>query len=200
MSNPYKTVLGNAQGLFKDRGSKFTGYIHPISSKNEAEQIIKFYKDDQPDARHHCFAYRIGPDGKEYRSYDDGEPSGTAGKPILNQLLSNELTNILVVVIRYSSGTKLGVPGLINAYKEATIAAIKESDIIEKAICKYYQLNFNYDQMPQVMKWSKQQNIEFDKKSFDLNCWVEFGIDSKEADQKLANLPRDLKAVFLFEG
>ena len=200
MSNPYKTVLGNAQGLFKDRGSKFTGYIHPISSKNEAEQIIKFYKDDQPDARHHCFAYRIGPDGKEYRSYDDGEPTGTAGKPILNQLLSNELTNILVVVIRYSSGTKLGVPGLINAYKEATIAAIEESDIIEKAICKYYQLNFNYDQMPQVMKWSKQQSIEFNKKSFDLNCWVEFGIDSKEADQKLANLTRDLKAVFLFEG
>ncbi len=200
MPNPYKTISKKAEGLFKDRGSKFTGYIHPISSKEEAEALIKTYKEEQPDARHHCFAYRIGPDGKEYRAYDDGEPSGTAGKPILNQLLSHELTNVLVVVIRYSSGTKLGVPGLINAYKEATIAAINESEIIEKAICKHYKIRFNYDQLPEVMKWSKQQKVEFINQVFDLNCFVEFGIDSREADNKLANLPRTLKAEFLIEA
>lgn len=200
MPNPYKTISSQAEGLFKDRGSKFTGYIHPITSKEEADKLVKFYKEEQPDARHHCYAYRLGSDGKEYRSYDDGEPSGTAGKPILNQLLSHEITNVIVVVIRYSSGTKLGVPGLINAYKEATIAAISESEIIEKAICNNYKLTFDYDQLPDIMKWSKQQKAVFLKQEFDLNCFVEFEIDIKETESKLANLPRNLKPEILFKG
>ena len=200
MANPYKTIEKSAEGLFRDRGSKFLSYIHPVSNKEDAMDWVSFYKEEQPEGRHHCYAYRIGPDGKEYRSYDDGEPSGTAGKPILNQLLSNELTNVVVVIVRYSSGTKLGVAGLINAYKEATIDAIKESEIIEKVICKNYQLTFPYEQMPVVMKWSKQQKIYFLKQDFDLECLVEFSIDASIAEQKIATLPRNLKAQFLFEG
>ncbi len=200
MPNPYKTISTKAEGEFKDRGSKFTGYIHPIQNKDEAEDLIKFYKESQPDARHHCFAYRLGSEGEEYRSYDDGEPGGTAGKPILNQLLSNELTNVLVMVIRYSSGTKLGVPGLINAYKEATSEAILKSDIIEKYVCNHYKLTFNYDDMPEVMKWSKQQKIDFQKQEFDLKCFVEFTINIDLAEEKIATLPRTLKAEFLFKG
>jgi len=200
MPNPYKTISTKAEGEFKDRGSKFTGYIHPIQNKYEAEELVKFYKESQPDARHHCFAYRLGPDGEEYRSYDDGEPGGTAGKPILNQLLSNELTNVLVMVVRYSSGTKLGVPGLINAYKEATSEAILQSDILEKHICNHYKLSFSYNEMPEVMKWSKQQKIEFDNQEFDLNCVVEFAINIDSAEEKIATLPRKLKAQLLFRG
>lgn len=175
-------------------------YIHSISNREQANELVNFYKENQPNGRHHCYAYRIGPEGKEYRSYDDGEPSGTAGKPILNQLLSKELTNVIVIIVRYSSGTKLGVSGLINAYKEATIDAINESKILEKPICKHYSMTFSYDQMPEIMKWSKQQKITFEKQNFDLQCNVEFLIDSSISEEKITTLPREIKTKLLFEG
>jgi len=200
MAKSYKTIKSNAKGIFSDRGSKFFSYIHPVTNKEEACEWVKFYKEDQPTGRHHCYAYRIGIDGKEYRSNDDGEPSGTAGNPILNQLLSKKITNVVVVVVRYSSGTKLGVPGLINAYKEATINALNMSEIIKKVIAKYFRLQCTYAQIPEVIKWGKQQKVEFTRKKFDLQCFVEFAIESEISETKLATLSRNINVEFLFEG
>ena len=120
IQDKYKTIENPSEGIYKEKGSKFMAYAYPVYSEDEIKDIVKELKEKYYDARHHCFAWSLGVDGIRFRANDDGEPSGTAGKPIYGQLLSNELTNILVVVIRYFGGTKLGVPGLIHAYKEAT--------------------------------------------------------------------------------
>lgn len=194
----YTTISTFAEGEFKDRGSKFFAYAHPITAEEEAKSIVAKYKEEQPDGRHHCFAYRLGPKGEKYRSYDDGEPGGTAGKPILNQLLSQEVTNLIVVVVRYSSGTKLGVPGLINAYKEATIDALNESDKIEKDICDYYHIHFTYEQMPSVMKWTKQNPLKVLEQNFNLDCLMKIEIKKEDSSTILSNLPRGIKPKHLF--
>lgn len=194
----YTTISTFAEGEFKDRGSKFFAYAHPITAEEEAKSIVAKYKEEQPDGRHHCFAYRLGPKGEKYRSYDDGEPGGTAGKPILNQLLSQEVTNLIVVVVRYSSGTKLGVPGLINAYKEATIDALNESDKIEKDICDYYHIHFTYEQMPSVMKWTKQNTLKVLEQNFNLDCLMKIEIKKEDSSTILSNLPRGIKPKHLF--
>ncbi|MDC1188162.1 YigZ family protein [Flavobacteriales bacterium] len=199
MNSNYKTISEVKEGIYKEKGSKFLAYISPVTSVKEALDKVEFYKEDQPSARHHCYAYRIGSEGKKFRSYDDGEPTGTAGKPILNQLLSNEITNVIVVVVRYFGGTKLGTSGLITAYKEATIDAINKSEIIESFISNYYELNFTYDEMPLVMKWSKQQKVNFDSQVFDLRCCFSFKIPISESDHKIDSLPRGAKAIFLFQ-
>ena len=199
MNNNYKTISVAKEGIYKEKGSKFLAYISPITSVKEALDKVEFYKEDQPSARHHCYAYRIGSEGKYFRSYDDGEPSGTAGKPILNQLLSNEITNIIVVVVRYFGGTKLGTSGLITAYKEATIAAINESEIIESFVSNYYELSFTYDEMPLVMKWSKQQKVHFNSQNFDLRCKVSFSLPISESNQKMDSLPRGVESEFLYQ-
>jgi uncharacterized YigZ family protein len=199
MNNNYKTISVAKEGIYKEKGSKFLAYISPITSVKEALDKVEFYKEDQPSARHHCYAYRIGSEGKNFRSYDDGEPSGTAGKPILNQLLSNEITNIIVVVVRYFGGTKLGTSGLITAYKEATIAAINESEIIESFVSNYYELSFTYDEMPLVMKWSKQQKVHFNSQNFDLRCKVSFSLPISESNQKMDSLPRGVESEFLYQ-
>lgn len=194
----YTTISTFAEGEFKDRGSKFFAYAHPITAEEEAKSIVAKYKEEQPDGRHHCFAYRLGPKGEKYRSYDDGEPGGTAGKPILNQLLSQEVTNLIVVVVRYSSGTKLGVPGLINAYKEATIDALNESDKIEKDICDYYHIHFTYEQMPSVMKWTKQNPLKVLEQNFNLDCLMKIEIKKEDSSTILSNLPRGIKPEHLY--
>jgi uncharacterized YigZ family protein len=199
MNNNYKTISVAKEGIYKEKGSKFLAYISPITSVKEALDKVEFYKEDQPSARHHCYAYRIGSEGKYFRSYDDGEPSGTAGKPILNQLLSNEITNIIVVVVRYFGGTKLGTSGLITAYKEATIAAINESEIIESFVSNYYELSFTYDEMPLVMKWSKQQKVHFSSQNFDLRCKVSFCLPISESNKKMDSLPRGVESEFLHQ-
>ena len=199
MNNNHKTISVAKEGIYKEKGSKFLAYISPITSVKEALDKVEFYKEDQPSARHHCYAYRIGSEGENFRSYDDGEPSGTAGKPILNQLLSNEITNVIVVVVRYFGGTKLGTSGLITAYKEATIAAINESEIIESFVSNYYELSFTYDEMPLVMKWSKQQKVHFNSQNFDLRCKVSFSLPISESNQKMDSLPRGVESEFLYQ-
>ena len=199
MNNNYKTISVAKEGIYKEKGSKFLAYISPITSVKEALDKVEFYKEDQPSARHHCYAYRIGSEGGNFRSYDDGEPSGTAGKPILNQLLSNEITNVIVVVVRYFGGTKLGTSGLITAYKEATIAAINESEIIESFVSNYYELSFTYDEMPLVMKWSKQQKVHFSSQNFDLRCKVSFCLPISESNKKMDSLPRGVESEFLHQ-
>ena len=156
----YQSISGEVEGLFKDRGSKFYAYVRPVSHRDEAEELLNELRKSHFKARHHCLAYRIGLDEIEERASDDGEPSGSAGMPILNQLRSAELNNIAAVVVRYFGGTKLGVSGLIHAYKEATIAALEVAQVIQKEVRVWYRLTFDYSIMTQAMNVMKSEFLE----------------------------------------
>jgi len=169
-TDSYLTVKQPAQGLFKDKGSKFIGYIFPIQSAEDVKGILAELKAEHPKARHVCWALRLSTDRSVFRVNDDGEPSGTAGKPILNTLLSANLTQVCVAVVRYFGGTLLGVPGLIHAYKEASLAAIKEAEIIEKTIKDRYQIHVPYTQLNKVMKILKDENITILAQDLDSEC------------------------------
>lgn len=184
----YRTVDQPAEGIFRDKGSKFIAYIYPISAETEIKAILQQLKAEHPKARHHCWAYRLGMDTSNYRINDDGEPSGTAGRPILNSLLSSELTNIFVVVVRYFGGTLLGVPGLINAYKSATIAAIENSNIIEKTENVVYSVKCDYLQLNQVMRIIKETDLVVKSQSFDLECSFLLEVRKATADILRAKL------------
>jgi uncharacterized YigZ family protein len=186
-SDQYKTIQQTAEGLFKDKGSRFIAYAHPVENEEEIKTIISSYKRNFHDARHHCFAWELGVSRQNYRSNDDGEPSGTAGKPILGQIHSFGLTNILVVVVRYFGGTKLGVSGLINAYKEAAHSALNQSVIIEKTIDDYFQINFKYFAMNDVMKIIKEGGLDVISQDFAIECSLIFKVrqrDSPMIEQK----------------
>ena len=169
----YYTIEKPAVAEFKDRGSKFIAYAYPITSVESFKKHLSELKKENPKAAHHCFAYRIGIDGNNFRVNDDGEPAGTAGKPILGQLDSKELTNTAVIVVRYFGGTLLGVPGLINAYKSATEEAIANAEIIEKTVNDVYQITFGYVQMNDIMKVVKDFNLKILNQQFDNQCVIE---------------------------
>lgn len=169
-SDSYLTVKKTAQGLFKDKGSMFIGYIFPIESAEDVKGILAQLKSEHPKARHICWALRISTDRSVFRVNDDGEPSGTAGKPILNILLSANLTQVCIAVVRYFGGTLLGVPGLIHAYKEASLEAIKAAEIIEKTIKDRYQVHVPYTQLNAVMKILKDENITIIAQELDTEC------------------------------
>ncbi|WP_369804069.1 YigZ family protein [Siphonobacter sp. SORGH_AS_0500] len=176
MGDTYKTIEQPAEGLSKDKGSKFLAYAYPFTDEEELKTRIAELKDLHPKARHHCWAYRLTPDRSIFRANDDGEPSGSAGKPILNTLLSNDVTNILVVVVRYFGGTLLGVPGLINAYKAATQEALNAAEVVEKQVKQKYALRFDYLQMNDVMRVMKEEPVTILKQEFDNQCLIEFTI------------------------
>ena len=138
----YRTIEAPAESLFKDRRSKFYAFAFPINSEEATKPLLATLHEQHPKAVHHCYAYRLGLDRNQYRANDDGEPSGSAGRPILNTLYSQDLTNILVVVVRYFGGSLLGIPGLINAYKTATEAALAQAVVVEKYVCDEYEINF----------------------------------------------------------
>ena len=177
----YKTISGVSLGEFKDRGSKFIAYAAPVATEDEAKDIIEMNKKEHPKSRHHCYAYRIGFDGNLFRANDAGEPSGTAGKPILGQIDSFGLTNVLVVVSRYFGGTLLGTSGLINAYRSAAAEALQHADIIEKVLEDHYLLTFEYEQMSDVMGHIKKENIYIVDQKFELNCAIEISIRKSNA-------------------
>ncbi len=166
----YYTINDMAEGIFRDKGSKFIAYAYPFKDENKLKEIIAELKSLHPKARHHCWAYRLSPDRAVFRVNDDGEPSGTAGRPILNALLSKDVTNILVVVVRYFGGTLLGVPGLINAYKTATQEALDAATIVEKTVNDVYQLDFEYLAMNDVMRVIKDENLTVLEQQFDNAC------------------------------
>lgn len=166
----YFTIASPSEGLFKDRGSKFLAFAYPFTNEAELKPIIEQLKKEHFKAVHLCFAYRLGIDSSQFRVNDDGEPSGSAGKPILNVLLSHQLNNILVVVVRYFGGTLLGVPGLINAYKSATIEAISHAQIIEKTLNDIYEIAFEFILMNDVMKIVKEFNIKINNQLYDNRC------------------------------
>jgi uncharacterized YigZ family protein len=167
-------TIGNAE--FKDRGSKFLAFAFPLKNTDDFKKHLQVLKKEHPKAVHHCFAYRIGYDGNNFRVSDDGEPSGTAGKQILAQIDSRNLTDILVIVVRYFGGTLLGVPGLINAYKTATVLALQCTHTVQKYIEDNYILQFNYTEMNDVMRIMKQYNCSIYKNEMQLFCIIETGI------------------------
>ncbi|MDM8158352.1 YigZ family protein [Labilibaculum sp. K2S] len=182
-SDTYKTINPASEGLYKEKGSKFIAYAYPVTSEEEIKEYIANLKKEYYDARHHCYAYMLGADKSEYRANDDGEPSSTAGKPILGQILSNDITNILIVVIRYFGGTKLGVSGLIHAYKTAAADAIANTEIIEKTVNDIYDVNFDYLVMNDVMKIIKDDQPEQLGQDFNLTCQITLSIRQSEVDK-----------------
>jgi len=169
-TDSYLTVNQPAQGLFKDKGSKFIGYIFPIQSAEDVKEILTKLKTEHSKARHFCWALRLSTDRSVYRVNDDGEPSGTAGKPILNTLLSANLTQVFVVVVRYFGGTLLGVPGLIHAYMQASLEAISAAETIEKTIHDSYQILLPYVQLNELMKILKDEEITIIAQELDTEC------------------------------
>lgn len=185
----YRSVLDSSEGVHKEKGSKFLSYLYPVSNETDCKKWVDYYKENQSSARHHCYAYRLGAQGEVYRTYDDGEPGGTAGKPILNQLLSNEITDVIIIIVRYFGGTKLGVSGLITAYKEAAKDAIKNAEIIEKFQKNQYHLSFTYEEMPSVMKWTKQNPVQIIEQDFNLSCILKVEIRENFAKESINALP-----------
>jgi len=171
-TDSYKAIKALSQGVFKDKGSKFISFAYPVSEQESVKPIIDDLKKKYHDARHHCYAYMIGYQRNNWRINDDGEPSGTAGKPILGQINSAGLTNILIVTVRYFGGTLLGTSGLINAYKCAAADAINSAEIIELFVKDYYLIKFSYESLSQVMKILKEENIGLANQSFDVNCSI----------------------------
>ncbi|KJF43937.1 IMPACT family protein [Draconibacterium sediminis] len=174
MDDQYKTIETPSNGYFKDKGSKFYSYAYPLKDEEEVKELVAALKKEHHSARHHCYAWRLGTEEIRTRANDDGEPSSTAGKPILGQLQSYEVTNILVVVVRYFGGTLLGVSGLINAYREATVEALNNAEIISKLIEIQYELKFEYDMLNTVMNKLKQDNYDIVKTDFQESCRLIF--------------------------
>ena len=181
----YQTIESVSEGLFKDKGSKFIAYAFPVETETEVKEILLRIKKDHHSARHHCYAWRIGTETIQYRANDDGEPSSTAGKPILGQLQSFNITNTLVVVVRYFGGTLLGVSGLINAYKNAAADALKNANIVSRQIEKLWQLDFTYNELSEVMNLVKLENLTVISTRFEEKCELIYSV-RKNNEQKIA--------------
>lgn len=181
----YQTIDKTAFAEYKDRGSRFIAYAFPVQSVDEFKQTLQQLKKEHPKAVHHCFAYRLGWDGNQFRVSDDGEPSGTAGRPILGQIDSKELTNLTVIVVRYFGGTLLGVPGLIQAYKSATAMVLQIIPVVQKPIEVIYELQFDYTIMNDVMQVVKQYNCSVITQEMQLFCLLKIGIPKGRLDEVL---------------
>ena len=183
MTDEYNTIEKEASGYFKDKGSKFFAFAYPVKTEDEVKDILLKLKKEHHSARHHCYAWRMGTEEIVTRANDDGEPSSTAGKPILGQLTSYDITNILVVVVRYFGGTLLGVSGLINAYKNATIDVLENAEIISKKIENTFELRFEYPLLNTVMQAIKQEGLDIITTDFKESCRLLFSVRKSEAEK-----------------
>jgi len=190
----YNTIEKTAVAEYKDRGSKFLAYVYPLKELSDFKEKLAGLKKEHPKAVHHCFAYRLGLDGNNYRVSDDGEPSGTAGRPILGQIDSKQLTNVLIVVVRYFGGTLLGVPGLINAYRTAASLALQITPVVQKPVLLPYRLQFDYTQMNDVMKVVKHFDCAVLKQETQLFYTIDIGIPKNRLDEVLFRL-KELRGV-----
>lgn len=180
----YKTITKPAQGeLFKDKNSKFYGFTFPVTNEAQIKQHLEDLKKKHYSARHWCYAYQIGTETIQYRANDDGEPSNSSGMPIYGQIQSYEVTNILIVVIRYYGGVKLGVSGLINAYRTGAQLALEASKIVERTINKEFQLKFEYKNMSKVMRILKENDVEITNQTLELNCLLELSVRKSNASK-----------------
>ena len=170
IKDAYKSIAARSEGLFKDNGSRFIAFAFPVETPDQVKSIVDSLKKEYHDARHHCYAYRLGYRGDVFRANDDGEPSGSAGRPILGQIDTLGLSDVLVVVVRYFGGIKLGIPGLIRAYKTSTADALAQAEIVEKVAGKNWQLNFGYLSMNAVMKVLKDMDLPQKDQQFGTDC------------------------------
>ncbi|MBQ4531883.1 MAG: YigZ family protein [Alistipes sp.] len=184
----YLTVEGNAEAIFKEKSSKFLCYAFHVESEEEIVSHLERLRKQYYDATHHCYAWRLGPFGERFRANDDGEPSSTAGKPILGQMLSREVTNCLIVVVRYFGGTKLGVPGLIAAYKESAAAALDASEVVERTVDTRIRVEFSYVVMNDVMRIIKEEQPVVESQTFDNLCSIMLAVRNSKADVVLGRL------------
>lgn len=181
-NDTYKTIIKpSEETLFKDRNSKFFGYAFPVKTEEEIKERLEELRKKHHSARHHCYAWQLGIENIRFRANDDGEPSNSAGQPIYGQIQSFDVTNILIVSVRYFGGTKLGVGGLINAYKTSAQYALEASEIIEKTIDVNYKLTFGYDMMNKVMRVIKEKNISIISQNLELECEYIISVRKKEA-------------------
>ncbi|MBQ2394335.1 MAG: YigZ family protein [Alistipes sp.] len=188
LKDSYLTIAAPAEAIYKEKSSKFLTYAYPVHSEEEIRELLEVLYKRHYDATHHCYAWRMGPHGEQFRSNDDGEPSGTAGKPILGQLLSNSLTDCLIVVVRYFGGTKLGVSGLISAYKESAAAVIEEAEIIEKTVDRVFTIEFPYLVMNDVMRIIKDEQPNILSQEFDNLCTMQLSMRESRAETLLGKL------------
>ena len=191
MSDTFRTIASSSEGSYKEKGSKFLSFAFPVKNVDEINQILAQYRKQYYDARHICYAYMLGNAKNEWRANDDGEPSGTAGRPILGQINSFELTNVLVIVVRYFGGILLGTGGLITAYKEASMDALEQANIVEQTIDEVFTVGFDYLLMNEVMLVIKDINPLVLDQSFDNMCSMKLSIrqsDSEKLKSKLGNI------------
>lgn len=189
-TDQYKTIRSSSKGLYKDKGSRFLAFAFPVATSEEIKPLIDGIRKEYHDARHHCFAYMIGCGRTDWRTNDDGEPSGTAGRPILGQINSHGLTNILIVVSRYFGGTLLGVSGLIHAYKTAASDAISNADIVERTLHDFFRLTFPYSSMNDIMKILKEEDAGQSDQKFELNCSLIADFRSSDRARVLTRIER----------
>lgn len=183
MKDTYNTIEKPIEGYFKDKGSKFHSYLYPINNEDDVREILQQLKKEHFSARHHCYAWRLGQEEIRFRANDDGEPSSTAGKPILGQLVSSDITNVLCVVVRYFGGTLLGVSGLINAYRHATIEAINNAQIVSRIIELEYELQCTYNKLNTVMQVIKTENLNQTEIDLQESCRIKYTVRKSEAER-----------------
>lgn len=199
-SDLYKTILTTSQGVYKEKGSRFIAFAYPVSDVEEIKAILDKTRKENHEARHHCYAYMLGHKRDVWRINDDGEPSGTAGKPILGQINSFGLTNILIVISRYFGGTLLGVSGLLNAYRAASHDAILNADIVERTMQDYFEISYPYVSMNDVMKILKEENVGQSEQSFDLECHITLNFNVSSKEKILSRLGRIENLKYRFIG
>jgi uncharacterized YigZ family protein len=197
-TDQYKTIRSSSKGLYKDKGSRFLSFAFPVATIEEISPIIDGIRREYHDARHHCYAYMIGSERNSWRTNDDGEPSGTAGRPILGQINSYGLTNILIIVSRYFGGTLLGVSGLIQAYKTAACDAICNAEIIERTLHDYFLLTFPYSAMNDIMKILKEENAGQSDQNFELECSLIADFRSSDKEKILNRITRIDGVSYIF--
>ncbi len=194
----YKTIAAPSTGSYSEKRSKFLAYAFPVKTEAEVKARLTEIQKKHNDARHHCYAYILGPFKDAYRMNDNGEPSGTAGRPIHGQLMSKDLTDTLVIVVRYFGGIKLGVSGLQNAYKIAAKEALEAATIVEKTIDETYEVTFEYLQMNNVMQLMKDPFVTILDQQSDLNCTIRFSVRRREADRIVTALKKVGEVKFCF--
>ncbi|GAB4466479.1 MAG: YigZ family protein [Thermoflexibacter sp.] len=190
----YFSIKQETQTIYKEKGSKFLAFAFPVENEEAIKEHLSTLRKKYYDATHHCYAYLLGKEKKVFRAYDDGEPNGTAGLPILNQIRSKEITNVLVVVVRYFGGTKLGASGLINAYKTASAEVLAQAEVVEKILTQTLQIHFDYHLTNEVMKLIKENEATIEKQTFEDRCKICLRIREKQYDNLVKHL-RELKNV-----
>lgn len=195
----YLTLARTSEGLYKEKGSKFLAFAIPVSDVEEVKEILKEKRKEYHDARHVCFAYVMGEKGEETRANDDGEPSGTAGKPMLGTLVSKGVTNVLLVVVRYFGGTKLGTSGLINAYREACLDALEQNEVVEKIVESRCDIQFEYPFLNDVMRVVKEENATIVSQNFDNDCTMRISIRKRDEEKLRSRLSKIERLIFLDE-